>query len=240
MSAYLIAPPAPDGELRRYVAVRHRLTVETPAADLERAVQALLQLCARLRCEVVSSSVGGMTSDSAPKGELSLRIAPEHLNQLFAGLGSAATIVMHATESEDKTGTVIDVDAKLKSLTGFRDNLRLMQGKSSATIKELVEIQRELSNVQSELDALLTKRKVLANETEKVAVDITFRSRESAGVLAPLASTFEELALTFFQSVAALVTVVVTALPWLLLAWPAYWAGKKLVRRFRRRRAPTV
>jgi hypothetical protein len=181
-----------------------------------------------------------MAGDSSATGEVSLRVAPEQLKQVFDRLGSEGRIVMHATESDDKTGTVIDVEAKLESLTGFRDSLRAMQARPTASVKDLVEIQRELSNVQSELDSLITKRKVLANETEKVAVDIAFRSRASAGLLAPLGAACGELALVFFQSLATLITVIVTVAPWLILVLPGLWGLKKVVRRFSRSRSPAA
>jgi len=79
--------------------------------------------------------------------------------------------VRHATESEDKTTAVLDTEARIKNLTGFRDSLRMMMAKSSASVKDLVEIQEQLTEVQSQLDSETAQRKILANETEKVAVD---------------------------------------------------------------------
>src|SRR5215510_11522153 len=84
-------------------------------------------------------------------------------------------IAQHTTEREDKTTAVIDTEAKLKNLTSFRDNLRAMLGKPSATVKDLVEIQQQLTETQSELDSETAQRKILANETEKIAVKISFR-----------------------------------------------------------------
>jgi hypothetical protein len=164
-----------------------------------------------------SSSIGEDT------GELSLRVAPEDLPRLFSALGGS--VKQHTTQSEDKIGTVIDVEAKLKNLTGFRDSLRAMLPRASA-VKDAVEIQRELTDVQSELDALATRRKVLANETEKVAVEIAFRPREAAGALSPLAATF-------MDSLAALITTLVAAVPWLIVVAPAAWFGLRVLRRRR-------
>src|SRR5215510_10790285 len=84
-------------------------------------------------------------------------------------------IAQHTTEREDKTTAVIDTEAKLKNLTSFRDNLRGMLNRPSATVKDLVEIQQQLTETQSELDSETAQRKILANETEKIAVEISFR-----------------------------------------------------------------
>lgn len=214
-----------------YIAERHRLEVETPAAELEKSVQAVAESCRKLDCEVLRSSISGSS------GEVSLRVMPRDLKALFDSVGRAGRVVLHTTTSENKTGEVIDVEARLKNLTGFRDNLRLMQAKSSATVRDLVDIQRELANVQSELDSLATRRKVLANETGKVAVDISFRPRGSTGMLASLTAAWDELGPSFFDSLATLITVAAAALPWLVLIVPAAWVLIRTAARRRARRA---
>ncbi len=218
-------------DTERYIAVRHRLEVETRSGGIEEAVESVVKRCQRLRCEVLGSKV------AADSGELFLGVAPDHFKALFQSIGTSGTIVLHITDSEDRTGTVVDVEARLKNLASFRDNLRLMQARSSATVKDLIEIQKELSNVQSELDSLLTRRKVLANETEKVAVAIQFRQRGSRGAFASLASACGDIGASFFDSLATLITFAAAALPWLALFVPLAWLVTRTARRRRARRA---
>ncbi len=167
-----------------------------------------------------------------------MRVVPEDLPKLFGHIRSAGTIARHTTESEDKTAVVIDVEAKLKNLTGFRDSLRAMLAKSSGTLKDIVEVQRQLVQTQSELDSLAMRRKVLANETEKVAVEVSFLAESSvarAGVFAPVASAFQDAGEAFAESLAALITFTVTLLPWLVLIVPVVWLCARLLRRLLRR-----
>ena len=42
-----------------------------------------------------------------------------------------------------KTTAVVDTEARIKNLTGFRDNLRAMLAKPSATVKDSVDIQAD-------------------------------------------------------------------------------------------------
>jgi hypothetical protein len=60
-------------------------------------------------------------------------------------VGKQGSIVQHTTETEDRTSAVVDTDAKLKNLTAYRDSLRTMLGKSSVSVKDLVEIQEKLA-----------------------------------------------------------------------------------------------
>ncbi len=235
-----LTAPAPFRVLRRYVAVRHELTVRIPADRLPRAIESVLQVCGRLNCEVVSSNVNSAEEDSPPYGEVVLRLAPGDLKALFDNLGRVGRIRRHSTSADDKTDTVIETEAKLKNLTEFRDSLRTMLAKSAASVKDLVEIQRELSNVQSELDSLAAQRKVLANETDKVAVTIAFRSDLSGGALGSLGQRLDELRAVFVESFATLVTVVVAVIPWLILIVPGVWGALRFIRKLRRRRQPAA
>jgi Domain of unknown function (DUF4349) len=61
----------------------------------------------------------------------------------------------------------VDTDAKIKNLTGFRDNLRTMLAKPSATIRDSVEIQQQLTEVQSQLDSETAQRKLLAKKPKR-------------------------------------------------------------------------
>jgi hypothetical protein len=226
------------GAQRRFIAVAHKLLIETPEDTLPKAWEAAMELCRTARCEILSSSISNKTHDSPPSAALSLRVAPEDLPKLFELVGKAGSVLQHVTESEDKTGTVIDVEAKLRNMTAFRDRLRSMLGTRSANLKDIIEVERELSKVQAQLDSLTTQRKALANETEKVAVQIDFRARQSiagTGVSAPLARAWRNAAFVLAESAATLLTFVIAVIPWLLLIVPLFWISGKLVRRLFRR-----
>jgi ribosome maturation protein Sdo1 len=77
-----------------------------------------------------------------PSAAVTVRVAPEDTQKLMGQVEKQGSIVQHTTESEDKTSAVVDTDAKIKNLTGFRDHLRTMFTKPSATVKDSVEIQQ--------------------------------------------------------------------------------------------------
>ena len=159
-----------------------------------------------------------------------MRVAPRDLDKLFEHVGKAGAIVQHSSESEDKTAAVIDTEAGLHNQTSYRDSLRAMLAKPSATFKDLLEVQRELVRVQSELDALAGKRKLLEAETEKVAVQIAFRAKQSfasRSVFAPIGSALHQSGMTLAESIAALITVVMAIIPWLLVIAFLVWLAKK-------------
>jgi hypothetical protein len=221
----------------RFVAVSHKLDVVASESELPKAWQSVIDFCATIQCEVVSSSISSKTRIAPPSGAIALRVVPGDINKLFAYLAKQGNIVQHSTESVDKTSDVVDTEAKIKNLTTFRDNLRTMLAKPSATVKDSVEIQQQLTEVQSQLDSETAQRKILANETEKVAVEVSFRVDVVEGrrrnAWSQIANAFRESGDVLAESVYWMILTIVTALPWTILAVPLVWLAVKLWRKLR-------
>src|SRR6266852_5501294 len=227
---------------QRYIAERHKLEIITPEADLQRSWESTIAFCGTIQCEVVSSSITTRAGDSLPSGIITLRVAPDDLNKLLGSVEKIGKIAQHTTERKDKTTTVIDTEAKIKNLTSFRDNLRAMLAKSAATVKDLVEIQQQLTETQSELDSETAQRKILANETEKIAVEISLRverPRDNAGGFALIWNALRESGSVLGDSTASLIYTIVAIIPWLILILPGCWVLLRLWRKLRRRRNVT-
>jgi hypothetical protein len=224
----------------RFIAVRHKLEIVEPESDLSKVWESTIAFCGTIQCEVISSSITSRMRDSLPSGSISLRVTPEDLKKLFAQVETQGKIVQHTTESEDKTAVVIDTDARIKNLTSFRDSLRTMLARPSASVKDSVEIQRQLTDVQSQLDSETAQRKTLANETEKVSVEILFHVDESVlgvGFFTPIGNALRESGSVLADSAASLITFIVAIIPWLLLVVPAFWLLSRFMRNRRRERA---
>ena len=236
LMAYKIGQSAP---MQRYIAERHEFDIITPESELQKSWESVLAFCATLQCEVISSRVTARTGDSIPSGTVSLRVAPRDLTKLFDHIQKLGRIAQHTTEREDKTTAVVDTDAKVKNLTAFRDNLRAMLAKPSATVKDLIEIQRQLTETQSQLDSETANRKILANETEKIAVRLSFRVKEPRGSAQGLALIWDALrdsGSDLAESTAFLITVIVTVIPWLIVVVLALWLLARTWRKRRRNR----
>jgi Domain of unknown function (DUF4349) len=235
MSAY--AGKLPD--TNRFIAVSHKLQLVAAEPQLQKSWESVINFCTTIHCEILNSSIISRTRESLPSASISLRVAPEDVPKLMEHLEKQGTIVQHATESEDKTTAVVDTEARIKNLTGFRDNLRAMLAKPSATVKDSVDIQQQLTEVQSNLDSETAQRKILANETEKVAVVISFRierTTEGGGGFKAIGDAFRESGSVLGESVASLITAVVAIIPWLIVIVPLLWLLRKMWRKYRKGR----
>lgn len=222
---------------RRYIAERHKLEVITPESELQKSWESAVTFCGTIQCEITSSCITTRAGASLPSGSISLRVAPEDVTKLLAYVEKLGKVAQHATEREEKTSTVVDTEAKIKNLTSFRDNLRTMLAKPSATVGDFVEVQNQLTDTQSELDSETAQRKILANETEKIAVEISFRvespTQNAAG---QIWNALKESGSVLADSTASLITTIVAVIPWLALIVPAFWLAAKAWRKLKLRR----
>jgi len=223
----------------RFVAVRHKLEIVEASSGLAKSVEAVVAFCGTIQCEVLSSSVTNEMAVLSPSGNIAARVAPPDLNKFLEFVGKQGKIAQHSTESEDKTAAVIDVEAKLKNQTDFRDSLRRMLARPGVSVADLLQIQEKLAEAQAELDSEATQRKVLANETEKVYVEIAFRAEQrpiSRGAFASVGEALRDFGSDFGDSLAALISAVAAIIPWLIVIIPGLWFVGRAVRRLRERR----
>jgi hypothetical protein len=225
------AAPAQDEMAQRFLAVRQELNVEVPQAQLADAWGQVRDLCATLRCELLTATLLRETPQQPGNALLEMRVAPADVDRLLGTLAGVATIVSQNTISEDKTTEVIDVEARIKNRTDFRDSLRLM----------LLEIQRTLSDTQAELDAMAAQRKLLEQQTSKQHIQIQFtptRALVQGGTsYSPIGRALRDAGHVLGESMGALITFVAAVLPWLVLVvLPLGWMLRALWRRRRARR----
>lgn len=238
------ADQAEASPLQRFLAVRQDLNVEVPPEQLADAWGRMRDLCGTLQCELLSSSLLRETPQQPGNAQLEMRVLPADADKLLGGLANVGKVVSHTTTSEDKTAEVIDVEARIRNRTEFRDSLRLMlrDTVTKRTMSDLLAIQRTLSDTQAELDAMATQRKVLGQQTSKQHIQIQFtptralvRGGES---YSPMMKALRNAGTVLAESVGALITFVAAVLPWVLLVLlPVGWLARVLWRRRRSKAA---
>ena len=231
-------PVNAEAAVKRHIALRHALVVETPAEQMQAAFDATAAHCLQLNCQILMANFNRETLQNSPSASLSVRIPPRSVEIFLTGLAKNGEVLQHHRESEDKTNAVVDADARIKNLTEFRDNLRAMLSDKSAKFKDLIEVQRELVNTQSELDSIQSVRKILALETELVAVNIEFSAKQGIteqGFFSPVAQALKNAGSNMMDSVASVITFIMVALPWVLLGIPTLLLARKLWARFKKK-----
>ncbi len=216
--------------VRKYIALRHHLQIETPGEQMQASFDAAVKHCQALNCELLSANYNKETPYNPPSASLSARVPPRNVAVFLDGLAKNGEVLQHGRDSEDKTNQVVDTDARIKNLTELRDRLRLMLTDKSAKFKDIIDVERELANTQSQLDSMLSMRKILSQETDLVAVNINFSAAQGIteqGFFAPVARALKDAGRVMMESFGSVIIFVMSAIPWLLIGIPVLWLIRK-------------
>ena len=210
----------------KYIALRHYLQIETPAEKMQASFDATVKHCEALSCQMLSANYNRATPYNPPSASMSVRVPPRNVAIFLTGLAKNGEVLQHGRDSEDKTNQVVDTDARIQNLTHLRDRLRGMLNDKTAKFKDIIDVERELANTQAQLDSMMSLRKVLSQETDLVAVNIDFVATQGIaeqGFFAPVARAFKDAGRVMMESFGALITFVVSLIPWLMIGIPLLW-----------------
>ena len=238
------APPPPSqaaGPTR--TAAVHAFTLQMPADEIEKIYLRHLDECARLGCIVVNSHLN--RSDAGPAyANASIRINPARFVAFERILTETPVrIVTHAQSSDDKAIAFLDLEKRIDAKTALRDRLMTMlKDPAARSTTDLLAVERELAQVQGDIEAASAQHDYLRTITETVRVDISYMSIIARqGAIDLYAGQFKQ---TFLQSggallrlLAGLITLLVGALPWAPFVALMAWGGRRVVRRRQAARA---
>ncbi|MFB9885467.1 DUF4349 domain-containing protein [Balneatrix alpica] len=215
------------GNTVQFIEESRYLRFQLASSQLESRWQADANRCQPPSCDVLQASFNNSPDGGYQSAYLSVRVARSELDAFVTALGSQG-LLESRIDRNDRSAEVIDADARLTNLEEVRNRLRALLNSTDAKLGEVIQLERELGRVQSELDAAKGRRAYLANLTEKVRLDISYEPQPqvaNASILKPLWDALYNAGAVFFRSLAQLLTLVISALPWLLLAVPllALW-----------------
>ena len=191
-----------------------------------------LRLCQRLgpaRCRVLTMQRGtrdGADAAASLKLEVAAAIASEFGTRLVAAsAGAGAETVDRRISAEDLSGQMIDSDARIRTRETLIRRLTGLLETRSGNIAQAVEAERAINVAQEELEAA---RAALGDMRSRVAmskVEISYQSRAAVAGAGrnPVANALAEVGSMAVQSLAMLILVFGTILPWLVLAAGIYW-----------------
>lgn len=107
--------------------------------------------------ERLAAMAGGVVARSSDDGDddamVEMRVPSDRLDATMDSVATLGHVERRATNSEDVTEQVLDLDARIATLTATRDRLRQLLTRSDA-VRDVIEVERELARVQSDLESL--------------------------------------------------------------------------------------
>ncbi len=168
-----------DVGIERLIVRNGRLTLEVD--DVSEAMDRITDVAAIMGGYVVSSYK--YEDEEGTLGEISIRIPSDRFDEAFDRLHQIAKAVPYEhTDSRDVTEEYVDLQARLKNLEATElQYLELL--KKAETVEEMLQVQRELSNVRGWIEQLQGRIKYLERVTEMALIDVSLN--ESGSLAGP-------------------------------------------------------
>lgn len=214
--------------------------IQVVVDDFEPIPTKVLELLKPLDAVVAHSSLSG-SAGSPRSGEWTIRVPVAHYQDLLAALRQIGELRNLRADSQDVTEEYYDVEARIHNKKEEESRLLKLLDQSTANLKDVLEIERELSRVREEVERMEGRMRVLQDITALSTV--TLHVEEIKNFVPEKMPTFATQARrTFTSSLSALgaaaQTLALSAIalsPWagvLVVVGTPVWG----VLRFRRRR----
>ncbi|MFH7322160.1 DUF4349 domain-containing protein [Aeromicrobium sp. JJY06] len=172
---------APDAELPTSSTVVTTGSMSVEVDDVREAVTAIRVFVAQREGRIDGESIESGTQGSA---SLTVRVpagAVEALRRELDELGGPASVFLERT---DEAATIADVDARIASLETSIRRLRAIIAESSST-RDLLDAEAQLTQRQSDLEALQAQRRVLRDQTSLATIEVLVVPRDTARSVEP-------------------------------------------------------
>ncbi|PRY54672.1 uncharacterized protein DUF4349 [Knoellia remsis] len=203
-------------------------------ASLQLKVDSLTESAARIRS--IAAAQGGVVtgeelysgaSGDGTNGTVTISVPAGSLEATIAQIEKIGDLQFRTSSAEDVTGTYVDTEARVKSLTASVERVRGLIARAS-NVNDLVALENELSQRQAELDALTAQLASLKDSVAMSPVTVTlstddFKPVAAGGFLSGLRAGWA----AFLSSLSILVTVLGAVLPFAvaiaLVVGPLLW-----------------
>ncbi len=192
-----------------------------------------------------SAGTPGASDDGQQRATVTLRVPTRSFDDLRGQVGKAGEVRASTVSSQDVTGEYVDLQARLKALSGSRDTYLALLGKAGS-IGEVLAVQQRIDDVQARIEQLEGQRQVLADASDLATLTIRISERgavttrpdpdDDDGLTGALRLSWDR----FTGGVAVIVGLIGPIVLVGLLAGAGF-AGYRLLRRVRTRtRTPTA
>ena len=233
----------------RLMAYTYRFTFAVPAKKLEAVSDQALKDCRNAgisKCQIVTSSINTYNEDNV-RASIKLRVAPdwfeEYRTGLLANTNEAGGKVLNSTTSaEDLTIQISDSGAKLNALKTLRTRLMSLLEKQGSTVKDLVEVEKELARVQGQIEAGTGRLRVLKTRVSMSEVYLDYQAKSvaaSRSKFSAIGYAFNDFIETVSGGIASVIYFIAYTLPWLIFILPILWLFRKWWRKRKKQKAVT-
>lgn len=241
-SAGVAAPAAavnqePGQVARRSMAYEHVINLDAPEGKIVavyESVQATCKAAVDDQCVILESS---LRTGRYVHAHLKFRAKPSGIQKLMTELGAQGKVISQFTTAEDLAAPLEDTAKKLEMLVDYRSKLEVLHKRASNDVDALIKVNKELAQVQSEIEAMTGHKAGLVRRVETEILNVNLDSKETQSFWKPISDSLSEFARNLSNGISSVVTGLAYMLPWGLTIAAFVWIGRKLWIRRRRMKA---
>jgi hypothetical protein len=218
--------------------------VSLVAENLTTAQNRLLQLVKTHKGYVAETQVGG-NSGSPRQGSWKVRVPESQYESFMAQVARMGELQTVHSDSKDVSEEYYDIEARISNKQVEERRLVKLLEQATGKLREILEVEREISRVRGEIEQMQGRLRVLANLSALTTITITIN--EIKDYVPPAPPTFSaQIARAFATSLGMLrdlgktaVLAAVGLAPWIVVfGLPAAFIWLLLRRRIARRTKP--
>ena len=217
-----------------YLAYEHSIQIDTEESKVAALYEAALATCRTAVSELCTVLESRISTGTAASASLKFRAKANGIRLLIAALSQQAEVSSQSTTAEDLAGPIEDGAKKLAMLQDYRSKLEALRGRAAVEVDTLIKVNRELAEVQSEIETKAGEQAHLVQRVDTEILNISIASRHYQSVWHPIEIAFNDFGGNLAQGASTAITGIAFLVPWGLLLLVFVWAGRKLWRRWKR------
>jgi len=119
-------------------------------------------------------SAAAGTEGANRSGRLVLRVPGDRLDAVLAEIGPLGKVLSTQLKGEDVSGQLVDLGARIKTLSAEEDALRTLVGKAN-TVGEVLQVQRSLFDVRQQIEQLTAQQDGLTGAVAYATLTVGLR-----------------------------------------------------------------
>ncbi|MCH8979307.1 MAG: DUF4349 domain-containing protein [Armatimonadetes bacterium] len=191
---------------------------------------------------VESTNTDGVAGEN-PTVDMTIRVVSSGFDDAMMTLEDMGILLDQSSNARDVTAQIVDLGARVKTLTAKEDTFREML-RNARTTSDIIALQERLTQVRTEIERMEAQRKSLSQLASLSTITVHLTENATVPVVAKdpnwFGQTFASASSSFMgigRGVVGMVTWIVVFSPfWLLPILAASWAWK----RYGRRVPPTI
>lgn len=221
-----------------YLAYEHNVVINTEYEKGKTLLQSITHNCQQNpECAILKAEQYRAGHNI---GSITLRAPAVTVSEILASLEKGGEVAQMSSHAEDLSGAIVDNKQRLEQLMRYREKLEHLQSKANNDINALIQLNRELAEVQVNIEDLTGKSSYLIQrvKTELLTININQAYEyQKPSVWSPITSALDDFVDTLTTSLGVFITFIAVLLPWSLLIILFIWGVRKLWRKRTSRKA---